>query len=107
MCFFATCGGFFGGLAAFVTFLSESCPFRDGTLRVLFAALGGNLWRRCPAASTQKTAAATRAAAVFLFVSRLRYFFYRDVVDKETDTFTVHGIGLERELVVVSFGRIG
>ena len=72
-----------------------------------FAALGGNLWRRCPAASTQKTAAATRAAAVFLFVSRLRYFFYRDVVNKETDTFTVHRIGIERELVVVSFGRIG
>ncbi len=36
VCFFATCGGFFGGLAAFVTFLSESCPFRDGTLRVRF-----------------------------------------------------------------------
>ena len=29
------CGLFFGGLAAFVTFLRKVCPCRDGTLRVL------------------------------------------------------------------------
>lgn len=42
-----------------------------------------------------------------LFFSQLRDLLNFDVVDKETDTFAVHGIGIERELVVVPFGRIG
>ena len=49
----------------------------------------------------------TAAALLYSFAGQLRYLLDLDVVDKEADTFAVHGIGIERELVVVPFGRIG
>lgn len=49
----------------------------------------------------------TAAAYIICFFSQLRDLLNFDVIDKEADTLTVHRIGIERELVVVPFGRVG